>query len=298
MRVVRDPSGLDATQRHLWTGLYPTPGGVFLLLTTLLLLLTAINYANNLIFAMAFFVLAAWGQAAWEAWRNLAGVNVGEVRTVSAHAGEIPVLHVRVDSRRAAQGLSLSWRRLNGPVNEVPARGQTRLVLPVPGLERGEHVLDDLRLTATDSLGLWRMSRSARKATVLIYPAVERGVALPGAWGEPAHRHMGGDALEGIRPYRPGDPLVRVNWKVAAKRDDLVVNQFDGGQGSAAVWLDLAGEVGGLEARLSRLAGQVLAAEEAGREWGMRLGEQCLEPDSGEAHRHACLTALARYRES
>jgi uncharacterized protein (DUF58 family) len=47
------------------------------------------------------------------------------------------------------------------------------------------------------------------------------------------------------------------------------------------------------EQRLSRLAGWVLAAEQAGAAYGMRLPGMDLAPGSGEVHRSACLQALA-----
>ena len=49
----------------------------------------------------------------------------------------------------------------------------------------------------------------------------------------------------------------------------------------------------GLEQRLSRLAGWVLAAERAGALYGLRLPGTEIQPGHGETHRAACLEALA-----
>src|ERR1051325_547617 len=51
----------------------------------------------------------------------------------------------------------------------------------------------------------------------------------------------------------------------------------------------------GLEQRLSRLAGWVLAAERAGAFYGLRLPGLELTPGRGDAHAGACLQALALY---
>jgi uncharacterized protein (DUF58 family) len=48
------------------------------------------------------------------------------------------------------------------------------------------------------------------------------------------------------------------------------------------------------EARLSRLAAWVLAADVAGHNWGLTLPGVDLDPDNGTSHRHAALQALAR----
>ena len=70
---------------------------------------------------------------------------------------------------------------------------------------------------------------------------------------------------------------------------------------SPDLWLDLANSPGlshlGLEARLSRLATWLLAAESAaqdgGADYGLRLGMVRIEPGHGAAHLQACLDALA-----
>jgi uncharacterized protein (DUF58 family) len=46
------------------------------------------------------------------------------------------------------------------------------------------------------------------------------------------------DDFQGVRAYVPGDPLRRINWRVFARSDEAVVNDFDGGHGGDALWLD------------------------------------------------------------
>ena len=77
----------------------------------------------------------------------------------------------------------------------------------------------------------------------------------------------------------------------------MLTKQF-AGDAVAELWLDLRDlpPALGLEQRLSRLAGWVLAAERAGALYGLRLPGTVLEPARGEPHRAACLEALALYR--
>jgi uncharacterized protein (DUF58 family) len=74
----------------------------------------------------------------------------------------------------------------------------------------------------------------------------------------------------------------------------MLTKQFAGAAG-AELWLDWNALPPALDAeqRLSRLAGWVLAAEQAGARYGLRLPGRALAPDHGEAHRAACLQALA-----
>jgi uncharacterized protein (DUF58 family) len=62
------------------------------------------------------------------------------------------------------------------------------------------------------------------------------------------------------------------------------------------MWLQW-GQAQGLdtEARLSRLAAWIVAADAAGHHWGLMLPGTELAPANGTAHRHSALQALAAY---
>ncbi|MCY1452249.1 hypothetical protein D9M71_691590 [compost metagenome] len=63
------------------------------------------------------------------------------------------------------------------------------------------------------------------------------------------------------------------------------------------LWLDLEQLDGDLEHRLGLLCHWVLQFSCRGQPFGLRLGAQQLEPDTGDAHREACLRALALFGE-
>jgi uncharacterized protein (DUF58 family) len=91
-----------------------------------------------------------------------------------------------------------------------------------------------------------------------------------------------------------------VVWKKVAKAGQLVSRDTQQAQ-RFELWLNLAqvGHFGAgaasLDHKLSRLCAWVLAAERLGLRYGLRLPGMELQPDSGEAHKRACLTALAMY---
>ena len=79
-----------------------------------------------------------------------------------------------------------------------------------------------------------------------------------------------------------------------ARSNEMLTKQF-AGEAAAELWLDarlLPGSLS-LEQTLSRLAGWVLAAERAGAHYGLRLAAVEIPPARGDAHRAACLQALA-----
>ena len=76
----------------------------------------------------------------------------------------------------------------------------------------------------------------------------------------------------------------------------LLVKEFAGGAVQQR-WLDwsLTPENAGLETRLSLLAGWVLAAAQSDLRYGLRLPGDERPLGQGDAHRDACLAALALY---
>ncbi|MDR2164875.1 MAG: DUF58 domain-containing protein [Zoogloeaceae bacterium] len=294
--------------------LRPTAAGLFWFLATLVLIATAINYGNNLVFALAFLLFSIWASAAWECWRNLSGLEWTPSSTPPVFAGENlhPCVNLRDPTGHSHAGLFLEIRagrgrllagaptdlgRGAGPQEYGGLCDSAPLELACPAPARGRQTLGKLRLSSTHPLGLWQASRPLPDLAALVYPHPAGGQPLPARSPRPAHRRQEAGDFQGVRAHAPGDSPRRVNWRIYARREELVVNTFDGGAGGHALWLDLSACPGDLEARLSQLCQWVLAAGRDGLEYGLRLeGEPEQPPGRGRAHREACLARLALYR--
>jgi len=150
-------------------------------------------------------------------------------------------------------------------------------------------------------LGLFRAwSYVEPDARCLVYPLPERSPLPPPAAEAAAGRlrspARGNEDFAGLRGYQPSDSPRHVAWKAAARSDEMLTKQFSG-EAAAELWLDwqLVPGAPGLEQRLSRLAGWVLAAEREGAHYGLRLPGVEIAPRRGDAHCAACLQALALY---
>ena len=114
-------------------------------------------------------------------------------------------------------------------------------------------------------------------------------------------RTVGLDNFAGIRSYQPGDPMRHLAWRQIARHDpalggQLVTKQFDGGA-VAELALDFAALPAhlDLELRLSRLTQWVLQAEARALPYRLTIAGHTHGPALGDAHRAACLRALALY---
>lgn len=282
-------------------------GGVLLIL-----LVGSINYALSLGFALT-FLLAGLGLAGMvQTTRNLARLAVHAGRAEPAFAGDSAQFRLALANAADFDRPEILLRHLASGAQcrvDVGAGMTAEAVLAVPAGRRGWQPLGRVMLETRFPLGLFRAWSTVEPGSrCLVYPRPEPGALPPPspstqAGGARAHA-QGSDDFSGLRAYQPADSPRHVAWKSVARSDTqhargngMLTKQF-AGEAVAELWLDLAGLPAplGLEARLSRLAGWVLAAERGGAPYGLRLPGTEIAPARGATHRNACLEALSLYK--
>ena len=289
---------------HRRVYIMPTRAGWIFAATVGILLVGSINYALQLGFALT-FLLAGMGLAGMvHTTRNLARLAVSAGRAEPVFAGERAQFHLHLDNRSPFERPSILVRHVAGNAQQVlnlPALAARESVLPVPGAKRGWLRLTRVMLETRFPLGLFRAwSYIELDARCLVYPRPERtplpAPAADAAAGAARAQAQGSDDFSGLRGYQPSDSPRHVAWKAAARAENMLTKQFSGAAGSE-LWLDWSLVAGSPadEPRLSRLCGWVLQAEQAGALYGLRLPGLEVAPGRGDAHRSACLQALALY---
>lgn len=305
---------LTLTQRNVY--ILPTRAGWMLAITLLVLLVASINYQLNLGYLLTFMLAGAAVVGMHVTHGNLRGItmnliagradnapasaSLGQIFAGSTANVEVRLSHTR-KSQRPSVGLALldAEHAPHWAWADVPAQGTSVVNVAFKADKRGLHRVPNLQAETRYPLGTFRVWTVWRpKAEVLVYPAPEPH-APPLPPGEP--RSGGGGAaraqrsgeFDGVRAYRRGDPLKLVVWKKAAKSDELVSRDTEHAQ-RYELWLDYAAcGTADHEGKLSRLTAWVLAADKLGADYGLRLPQREIKPSSGEAHKRACLEALA-----
>jgi len=294
---------------HRRVYILPTRLGWLFAATLLVLLVGSINYALALGFALT-FLLAGMGLAGMvQTARNLAQLRVRAARTEPVFAGEAARFRLQLDNPAAHDRPEILVRQTASGAQatlDVAAAGLAEAVLAVPAERRGWLPLGRVMLETRFPLGLFRAwSYVEPESRCLVYPRPEPSALPPLApsdrqGGVRAHA-QGADDFSGLRAWQITDSPRQVAWKSVARydtehvrRDSMLTKQF-AGEAVAELWLRFQDTPAtlDLERRLSRMAGWVLASERAGARYGLILPGCKLAPDRGEAHRAACLEALA-----
>lgn len=288
---------------HRRVYIVPTRLGWIFGATVAILLVGSINYALSLGFALT-FLLAGMGLAGMvHTARNLARIAVSTGRAEPVFAGEAAQFRLYLDARSDFERPAILARHLGSGaqlVVDIPAGALAEVVLAAPAPARGWLPLGRVMLETRFPLGLFRAwSYVEPDARCLVYPRPERSPLPPpsadAAAGGLRSPTPGNDDFAGLRGYQLSDSPRHVAWKAVARSGDMLTKQFTG-EASAQMWLDWRALPGlAVEARLSRLAGWVLAAEREGATYGLRLPGAEIPPGRGDAHRAACLQALALY---
>jgi uncharacterized protein (DUF58 family) len=184
---------------------------------------------------------------------------------------------------------------------DLPASATALPVLPLPAPQRGWLTLPRLTIATTYPLALVRAwSYANLPQRCLVYPAPARNA--PPLPLQSATRHQGqalgsggAEDFAGLRRHQPADPPRHVAWKTVARVEGPLLTKEFGGATSQRLSLDWQAlpETLAAEQKLSILARWVQQAQQAGASWSMRLPDRELAEARGEAHYHACLTALA-----
>lgn len=276
----------------------PTGFGLFFAVLIAAMLLGALNYNNNPALMLALLLAGAAHTGLFAAHLQLSGLRIVAIGADPVSAGK-PLqlrIHARAEPGRERRGLRIASGAHATFFSLHHGSGEATIELPTE--RRGWLEPERLRISTTRPLGLvvaWSYVWPDRP--LLVYPTPEtQGPPLPEGGGDRAiaRMHPAGDDVHHLRSYRRGDSRRAIAWKPSARRDELLVREYEEPLGADIDldWRTLPTLPH--EARIRRLARWVDEAERDGRRYRLMLpGQPPLGPAQGASHRHACLKALA-----
>ncbi|GAB6141498.1 DUF58 domain-containing protein [Methylosoma difficile] len=304
-RFFRGELASDAPYRLNQRRIYilPTQRGINFVLMTLLLLLIAFVYNNNLAYMLAFLLASIFFIAILHTFRTLAGLTVQTTRNPPVFLGESAGFGILLDNPSTLPRVSvkIGFDKAT-PINiNLNARSHVDLLLTTPSQQRGWQTAGKIVVSSSYPFGFFRAWSPIRfEQKVLVYP---KPAAFASAFPETASSELGQGGISknapedfyGLKEYQAGDAIKHIHWKAFAKGLGLYSKQY-GGQSNAEICLDYEQALGhSLEERLSCLCRWVIEAEQAGIPYSFRLPGLRLDAALGASHYRQCLEALALF---
>ena len=282
--------------------IFPSRVGFSFGLCLFVMLIAAINYQNNMSYALTFLLSTLFIIAVLHTFANLSGLTIHAVHAQSAFPGHQSEFEILIEKTKPREHFSLhvQWPQSTTAVVNLLQEDSVRLSLHTPVGKRGWFNPGRLLVESTYPLGLLRCwTWIDLDLHALVYPRPIPCGPLPGlATDEPdgsAVPIVGNDDFYGFRDYQVGDSLKQVHWKGLAKGQSLQSKQY-GAYAERSVWLEWEALPGlGTELRLSHLCYWALQYEAQNIEYGLRLPGVVIAPDVGGKHRDNILRALALY---
>ena len=279
----------------------PTRLGFAVLLLCAILFLLAINYENNMGFALSFMLLSVWLLGLHWTFSGLSGLRIQQLDVGQAHVGDDVGFRLKLSSKgdREKFAIEMFWDEQAPTIVDVMPDQENLSQVFVKATERGKLNPGRLQVVSYYPFMMFRAwSSIAMVRPAFIFPA-------PLECGLPEHQtvvsnqaakttSMGHDELAGIRPYQTADPLHHIAWKASARSANGLVSKYFESPSDHRIWLtdkDMPGPT--YENRLSQLCYWCLQLEQQSVQYGLSVGQEQLNPNRGASHLIQCLTTLA-----
>jgi uncharacterized protein (DUF58 family) len=194
------------------------------------------SVAYAFIALLAFSFLWAWSGVNWlrltrqtRARRAQVGRHLEEFFSIS-NRSFLPKLWLEVYDQS-----NLPGHRASHIVSNLPAYRETSWGVRTLCVCRGDFVLGPLRVVAGDPFGLFHAERRiSATSRLVVYPptfdlfdfALPVG-PLPGGDALRRRTHYITTNASGVRDYVPGDSFNRIHWRSTARRNHLIVKEFE-----------------------------------------------------------------------
>lgn len=252
---------------------------------------------------MLTFLLVGIGNVALlSTWKNLAGLRLSAGGCAPVFAGEDASFAVQIENTGSTPkyAIGISHDDTNFETIDVPCRKIQQIHFQVKTRHRGYCNPKQFRLYTEFPMGLfvsWTIIDLSMSC--LVYPkpaeAFDTDMTSTMEEGGQSLNGKGDEEFIGLKKHQPGESWRRISWKAVARTNELFTKEFSGGQ-TQPLWIDWHNLLAtNTERRLSIMTRMVIDAESQGRHYGLRLNKIELSPDTGKAHYHQCMKALALY---
>ncbi len=224
-----------------------TSRGISLLLATIILLAIAWNTDITMVYIFFVITFVMFVLSYFHMRLNIPNIEIKRLAQETAFEDEI--LNVKMSIRNnLSKGASFfeileyfpaaqpGKEKISLFILDINPKEEKNFNYTIDCYKRGIWNIGPIEVISQDALGFFRMKKTLNIISgIIIYPAFFRVFAFPPlargsvSWMGVETANIGGDSHEffGIREYERGDALSRIHWNSTAKRNKLIVKQFE-----------------------------------------------------------------------
>ncbi len=284
------------TQRQVFIFL-SREGGLYALMM-LAIFIAGINYANNLVLGLCFFLGSVLVVVLHHTFNNLSGLLLEAIDASDSEAGAYTHYRIRMTpkGRQIACQIKLEW---DDQVHILPVLDRaTLMTVQLKTPTRGKFLPPRLKISTVYPLGIlraWTYVRFSEPAWVSPLPieGILNGQrTLSNDDDESVLRVAGQDEFDDLRTFIEGESLAHVSWAHLARGQGTLTKRFSDPCGREQL-LDYNAMHGSHELRLSQLAYWVKRLTEEQVSFELKVRHQSLPVGQGLLHQKAALRLLA-----
>ncbi|MDE2421573.1 MAG: DUF58 domain-containing protein [Gammaproteobacteria bacterium] len=284
------------TQRQVFIFL-SREGGLYAFMM-LAIFIAGINYANNLVLGLCFFLGSVLVVVMHHTFNNLSGLLLEAVDASDCEAGTYTNYRIRITpkGRQIACQIKLEW---DDQILTIPVLDRATLItMQLKTPTRGKFLPPRLSVSTVYPLGILRAWTYVRfNEPAWVSPQPIEGIlngqrTLSDDDDESVLRVAGQDEFDDLRSFIEGESLAHVSWGHLARGQGMMTKRFSDPCGREQL-LDYDAMHGGHELRLSQLAYWVKRLTEEHVSFELKVRQQSLSIGQGLLHQKAALRLLA-----
>ncbi len=280
----------------------PTGFGFLFGLVNFVLLMMAIGYANNLIYAFVFLLIAMAVSAMWLTNKNIERVQIEKINVPDLFANEANEMAVLVLKKKPSPSADLVFSfkyplELSSPPQQMEG-AQSIFNVEWRPLSRGVHRLPRLTLKSFYPVGLLQAWRTFEIfEDVVVFPERKGIIHFPQEVAEGAQKEEWGLFLN-HRSFQSTDSLRRIDWRASTKHQTLLVKNFEVSENKVLNfdWHHTK-HLANFEDRISQLCLWIDLAQKNGLSYSLKIASFHTPARADRDHFIQCLTKLSALSE-
>lgn len=297
----------------------PIKFGFSYALAVLFMIGIGFNYANNLVYLVAFFLASVSVVVMHLTNYNMQSLYIKPLISNTLYAGQENTIQFELEiiNKKICYEVEFTFDEKKYKKNYTELSHQQKIELNLFLNQRGWIQIPDVTVQSRFPFGFFRAWKKFKfEEATLVYPQRKGQTAVPSFFyplssenedteRELVENHLRGKKNEepdfvfkGHRPFQTNDSFKRADWKAYARIQKLLVKEFETENTSQDLELHYrkTNPQMILEDRISQLALWVDLAEKSHKRYSLILPDILISAKSGSLHYHECMRALAELK--